>query len=448
MSFPFYQKLLLLILDSVVYFCITWVICNFFSENYRLDGLNIAVGYIVIHLCLYLYDLYKLNSLSLRVSSALKAFLAFGSSALLFYLLDILFFLFVGKDLIFEKKLLLSTLIIFCCWIITFRVQFIKSLMRASNKLNWLIVASADNLDRLQRDLLESFPYYNIKLVSDKYCDLEGIIGSCEDLPGLLSREWYGVAVENNFSLNEDIEKSLLEKKVHGTRFYELSTFYEKIFHKVPVLLVKDSWFLFGGSFEILHSSFHLKLKRMLDIFLAVTLLILSFPIVLIAIIFIKFSDGGPVFFSQKRIGAHGGAFTLYKLRTMKVNSETNGAAWASKNDPRIILFGNTLRKYRIDELPQLLNVIRGEMSFVGPRPEQEYFVEQLRTEIPYYDLRHLVKPGLTGWAQVSYPYGASVNDAIEKLQYDLFYIKHCNIILDAFITLKTIRTVLGRSGR
>jgi lipopolysaccharide/colanic/teichoic acid biosynthesis glycosyltransferase len=155
------------------------------------------------------------------------------------------------------------------------------------------------------------------------------------------------------------------------------------------------------------------------------------------------------VFYRQRRVGHNGALFVLTKLRTMRVDAEADGAQWADNNDPRVTRVGRFLRRYRIDELPQFLNVIRGEMSFVGPRPERPEFVEKLRRKIPYYDERHTVRPGITGWAQVNYPYGATVEDAFRKLEYDLFYLKHMSAVFDFAIVFETVRIVLfGRGAR
>jgi exopolysaccharide biosynthesis polyprenyl glycosylphosphotransferase len=171
-------------------------------------------------------------------------------------------------------------------------------------------------------------------------------------------------------------------------------------------------------------------------------------PLILVSAILIKLTSPGPILYRQERVGLHGRHFSVFKLRSMSQNAEASiGPAWASKNDSRVTAVGRILRKYRIDELPQLFNVLRGEMSFVGPRPERPYFVEQLKQRIPYYDLRHYVRPGITGWAQVMYPYGASITDAYEKLQYDLYYIKHLSVLLDIMILPKTLRVVLSGNG-
>jgi exopolysaccharide biosynthesis polyprenyl glycosylphosphotransferase len=191
-----------------------------------------------------------------------------------------------------------------------------------------------------------------------------------------------------------------------------------------------------------------LRIKRIIDVFLAIIILILAFPLMIIIPILIKLDSKGDIIYSQKRTGLNGEEFTIRKLRTMVEDAEKDEVEWAQENDPRVTRIGKILRALRMDELPQLVNVLLGEMSFVGPRPERPDFNKKLEKHIPYYDLRHLIKPGITGWAQVMYPYGASIDDAREKLQYDLYYIKNYSLFLDLVIAMKTIRVVLFGKGR
>ena len=189
--------------------------------------------------------------------------------------------------------------------------------------------------------------------------------------------------------------------------------------------------------------------RRVLNAGLAIVGFMLSLPLMLLTAIAVKFDSAGPIFYTQERVGKNGRTFRIIKFRSMRTDAEKNGAVWATASDPRVTRVGRIIRKLRLDELPQFINVIRGDMNFVGPRPERPVFVEQLEKEIPYYSQRHLVKPGLTGWAQIKYSYGGSVEDAMEKLRYDLYYIKNQNLLLDAGIIFETVKTVLfGRGGR
>ena len=244
------------------------------------------------------------------------------------------------------------------------------------------------------------------------------------------------------------ITEKLLQYKLEGLQYYNYLEFYETYENKLPISHLSPKWFLENTVFEIYHNNFNLKAKRLLDLLFALLIGIFAAPVIVLAAIIVKLESKGPIFFIQERIGEGNKKFNIVKFRSMTTDAEKDGPQWASKNDNRVTKFGKIMRATRIDELPQLWNVLRGEMSFVGPRPEREYFIQQLEKEIPYYNLRHTVKPGLTGWAQVMYPYGASVEDAYRKLQYDLYYIKHHSIPFDVKVLLKTVTIVIFGKGR
>lgn len=241
---------------------------------------------------------------------------------------------------------------------------------------------------------------------------------------------------------------AVLMCKLNNIQILDAPTVYERVQDKLMLESITPSWFIFSDGFH--RSTFFKFCKRAVDIVLSVTgLLLMStfFPIIALAI---KLDSKGPVFFRQLRVGISEKQFMLYKFRSMRQDAEQHsGAVWAEKNDPRVTNLGRFLRNSRIDEIPQLINVLKGDMSFVGPRPERPEFVEKLKQIIPYYSKRHFIHPGLTGWAQVRYPYGASVEDAIEKLRYDLYYIKNIRPFLDTLIFFETIKVVLfGRGVR
>ncbi len=232
--------------------------------------------------------------------------------------------------------------------------------------------------------------------------------------------------------------------KIH---FFDATTFYEKITGKIPVAVIEHIWFLENLAEN--KKSFYERTKRIEDILLGFVILAASLPLFPFIIAAIKLSSRGPVFFYQKRVGKNDDIFSMVKFRTMVTTAEAHGPQWAVKNDHRITAVGKFLRKTRLDEIPQLWNVLRGNMSLIGPRPERPEFVDELQQTIPFYKQRLLVKPGLTGWAQVMGPtYGGSKDGSLEKLQYDLFYIKNRSLSLDLSITLKTIRTILSLKGQ
>jgi exopolysaccharide biosynthesis polyprenyl glycosylphosphotransferase len=256
------------------------------------------------------------------------------------------------------------------------------------------------------------------------------------------------IVISPNHHSSFDEQQLLIEYRLAGVPIFSLSDFFESHLFLVPVEQIKSDWFIRTQGFSMLHNSLALRGKRLADIFVAVCLLIVTFPIQVVVACLIKASSAGPIYFNQVRVGLKGEEFLLRKFRTMIIDAESKGAQWASNNDPRITGLGRFLRKSRIDELPQCWNILKGEMSIIGPRPERPEFTSSLREEIPYYDLRHIVKPGISGWAQVMYPYGASREDALHKLQYDLFYIKHQSLLLDLNILLRTIKIVVRQKGR
>lgn len=242
--------------------------------------------------------------------------------------------------------------------------------------------------------------------------------------------------------------RDILGCKLSGIEIVDALSFYEQITGKLLVEKMHPSWFIFSNGSRV--TPFTRFSKRVFDLLFATLGLILIAPLLPLIALAVKLDSPGPVFFRQVRVGKGEKNFTLYKFRTMCKDAEKGtGAVWARENDPRVTRLGKFLRKTRLDEVPQLYNVLRGDMSFVGPRPERPEFVSKLQEEIPYYSNRHYVKPGATGWAQVKYPYGASVEDAVEKLCYDLYYIKNFSLVLDFMIILETVKVVLfGRGAR
>jgi sugar transferase (PEP-CTERM system associated) len=237
-----------------------------------------------------------------------------------------------------------------------------------------------------------------------------------------------------------------MECKLAGLIVTEFQSFWERQTGQIELDEVNPSWLIFSQGFRM--SLLRAAAKRAFDIVVALIILLATLPITLIAIVAIKLDSPGSVFYRQERVGAKGQIFNVLKFRSMRTDAEKDGVArWAQSNDARVTRVGRFIRKTRIDEIPQLLNVLAGEMSFVGPRPERPIFVENLTQKIPYYDVRHRVKPGITGWAQINYPYGASDEDAKAKLSYDLYYVKNWNLFLDAVILFQTARVVLWQEG-
>lgn len=242
--------------------------------------------------------------------------------------------------------------------------------------------------------------------------------------------------------------KEVLNCKLNGIDIMDAPSFYEQMLGKLLIENARPSWFIFSDGFKV--TIFRKYFKRIFDVVIAVLCLTISLPFLFVVPVLIKLNSKGPVMFRQKRVGEGEKIFTLYKFRTMIDGAEKEtGPVWSRENDVRVTKLGKFLRKSRLDEIPQLFNVLKGDMSLIGPRPERSFFVESLRKQIPYYSERHCVKPGITGWAQVRYEYGDSIADALEKLRYDLYYIKHLSFLLDFLIIFDTAKVIfLGRGGR
>jgi len=290
-------------------------------------------------------------------------------------------------------------------------------------------------------ELVSSYgvPVVRTDLSLPDYCDINDI----EEIVVAMDERRRNTDAAGGLPLDE-----LLECRLRGIRVCDVQEFIEREAAKVDVDLLRPSWIVFSDGFVT--STWRLATKRLFDLAACSLLLLVAWPFMLLTMLSIWLEDGlrAPVFYRQKRTGLDGKTFEVIKFRSMEINAEKSGqAVWATHNDPRVTRVGAIIRKIRVDELPQLFNVFKGDMSFVGPRPERPVFVEELKQKIPYYDQRHRIKPGITGWAQLCYPYGASVDDAKEKLQYDLYYLKNHSLLLDMIILLQTVEVVLVGEG-
>ena len=240
--------------------------------------------------------------------------------------------------------------------------------------------------------------------------------------------------------------QELLECRLRGVAITDLASFFERERCQLHLESLNMSWMIFGEGFR--QGFVRETVKRFFDVVVSALLLLAMLPVMIITALAILLEDGKPIFYRQERVGQGGRSFTIFKFRSMRSDAERDGRPrWAGADDDRTTMVGRIIRKLRIDELPQILNVLRGDMSFVGPRPERPFFVEQLAAKIPYYSARHSIKPGITGWAQVRYPYGASLDDAVEKLQYDLYYVKNHTLFLDIMVLIETVQVVLWGKG-
>ena len=294
-------------------------------------------------------------------------------------------------------------------------------------------------------------PSYQIAgyIVQDPSKEYPGckILGGFTDIYGLAKRQEINRIIvsipEHDESMPID---GLLNCRIKGIQVEDASLLYERLTTKIALEKLHPSYLIFSEGF--VQFKFTYIFKRFLDIWLAIFGLILALPIIVVTAVLIKLTSKGTVFHKQKRVGMEGKIFTLIKFRSMCFDAEkTTGPVWAKQNDSRITWIGRIIRKLRIDEIPQMLNVLKNDMSFVGPRPERPFFVEELKEHIPYFTERLVVKPGITGWAQINYMYGSSKDDALHKLQYDLYYIKNMSIFLDIMILFRTVKVVIRREG-
>jgi len=360
---------------------------------------------------------------------------------------------FWGTDPTFGRGIFPVAFALQAAWSTLWRVYLGRWVYEQAGQIRWLVIGTGEQALSLRADFVRSNAQGELLFLAEGpgASALESgltSIGSVEDLERVAAESWSGVIVALTDPAPESLVHQLMVLRFSGVRVYGIADFYEQLWFKVPVLHTRHGWLVFAHGFDLLHNPLGLRIKRLTDAFLALVLLLVTLPVMLLAAIAVKLESRGPVIFRQARTGLGGNEFEILKFRSMTDNAERDGPQWAQKSDPRITRVGRVLRLLRIDELPQLVNVLKGEMSFIGPRPERLVFNAQLEEEIPLYNLRHLVRPGITGWAQVMYPYGASVEDAREKLQYDLYYIKNYSVLLDIGIVFKTLRVVLLGKGR
>lgn len=324
---------------------------------------------------------------------------------------------------------------------LTFGLVVLRPVVRSVNRRNerdgTLIVGSEIMARKLYKELVDGDVFDQVRVID--YSELENLA----DRSGITRIIIADPEMQNDAASTQ----ALIDFKLRGTPIETAAESFERSSRKVWIEGLSPERLILGEGF--CPSRIYLACKRILDIALSSALLIATAPLMAVIAIAIKLETPGKVVFSQERVGYLGRRFTVYKFRSMRQDAERHtGPTWAKENDERITPLGAVLRKCRLDELPQVWNVLRGEMSFIGPRPERPYFVDLLKSKIQYYDLRHYVKPGITGWAQVMYPYGASVEDSYHKLQYDLYYAKHISLRLDLLILLKTVKVVIAGEGR
>ncbi len=418
-------------------------------DRYPILGKALLLA-LIFQVFLHLRDVYQSPKSSTTAAFAVRLGQAL---AMAFVLLCVLYFFVpsveVGRG-VFVISLALGTI-----FLVGWHVMLRQYFMSRKPESNVLVLGTGELARELVRVILQK-PELGLGVrgfVSDQP-DLVGIsivnpsvIGLYEDLPSLVAKHNIDrIVVELKDRRGKLPVRELLDFKTRGIAIEDATSFYERITGKIAIENLKPSWMIFNEGFEL--SRRRMIQKQAVASFLSALFLLLFSPIFMLLMLLIKLDSRGPVFFRQNRVGQGDRVFTLWKFRSMRQDAETGtGAVWAAKDDPRVTRVGRFLRKMRLDEVPQLINVIRGEMTLVGPRPERPEFVKDLEAKIPFYALRHSVKPGVTGWAQIRYGYANTMQHTIEKLQFDLFYIKNMSWLLDALILFETVKTVVLRRG-
>lgn len=406
----------------------------------------------VLQGCLYYADLYNIRTLGDRRELFVRLVQALAAAS---FVLAALYYWFpswvIGRGVIVIAALLLVCVI--PGWRLVF--EWLSRNIRARERL--LLVGTGAAAIDLARELFDRRHELGVEIVG--FVDPDparvgapvlnpGVVGTIEDIPSIVRAKSVDRVVVSLADARGKLPMDkLLEMKLDGVTFDHLASVYEQYTGKIAVENLRPSWLIFSPGFKT--SRLLSMSKRLIDVVAAGAGVVVALPLMVLVAVAIRLTSHGPVLYHQRRVGLHGRIFVVHKFRSMRPDAEgATGPVWAAKNgDERVTPFGSALRRTRLDELPQLWNVLRGDMSLVGPRPERPEFITELTKQIPFYRQRHVVRPGLTGWAQVRYTYGASVEDALQKLQYDLFYIKNMSIALDLFIIFSTIKTVVRRKG-
>ena len=413
------------------------------------DAWKIALITGLCQLCFYYNDLYDLTIVHSSRELLIRLLQAAGAASILVALLYL-----VMPSLALSNGIFVSSLVIFLIAIIAWRLLFNRLAYASHLEERVLIVGTGATARMVARQIQSQhdFGYRVIGYIDEAPDRGTGVLnpatlGVAEDIPRIV--EHYDVdriVVGLSDRRGRLPISELLQAKLSGVRVEDATTTYERLTGKILIDDLKPSWLIFSDGFVI--SRWKRFCKRAIDLVLSSVVFVITAPLTLLTALAVYLDSEGPVLYCQERVGEGGKRFTLYKFRSMRVDAERDGTpVWARDNDERITRVGRFIRMTRLDELPQLWNVLRGDMSFVGPRPERSFFVEQLEKEIPFYQQRHAVKPGVTGWAQIKYEYGSSIEDAMEKLRYDLYYIKHLSIALDLSIVFDTVKVVMFGKG-
>jgi len=409
---------------------------------------KIVIVTALCQLCFYYNDLYDLTVVATNREFVVRLLQAAGAAAIVLAAAAV-----AVPNLILDPATFVTALGVFVVAVISWRATF-NYLARDPHLEERVLVigtgATARALARLIA-LQQDFAYRLVGFVEERddvpVVRQRDILGTAGDIDRIVTAQHVDRIVVGLSDRRGHLPiEPLLRAKLSGVRVEDATTTYERLSGKILIDDLKPSWLIFSDGFRA--SRLTRFVKRTLDLALSIIGVLLGAPLMALTALAVKLDSRGPALYSQERVGENGRVFTVFKFRSMRTDAEQAGRPiWAKDQDDRITRVGRFIRKTRLDELPQLWNVMRGDMSFVGPRPERPFFVEQLAREIPFYIQRHAVKPGLTGWAQVKYQYGSSIEDAMEKLRYDLYYIKHLSIVFDLTIVLDTVKVILFGKG-
>lgn len=407
----------------------------------------ITLSYLAIF---YFFDLYELKPNYFTVNSFVNILISILVSAVLISFLKYGLFLFpIGRGIFILANLIILVFVFiwrgFCHQLFKYLIKpkrlIIVGAEKAGQEIAQVIESTVNDFELLgfldddERKKGKFFAEIKLK-----------VLDSTDKIPALIEDNKVDqIVLANPQEKNPLLTKNILNARLKGIEVIDMPDMYQLLKERIPIKYIQDDWLLKEKGFDLSGKIFMIKVKRLIDITIPSLILLVSLPLWPIIALFIKINSKGPVFYTQERVGKNESFFSLYKFRSMIDKAEKKGAVWADENDKRITFVGKILRKVHLDELPQLLNVIKGDMSLLGPRPERPEFVEDFKKKIPYYSFRHFIKPGLTGWAQVNYPYASSLKDSGEKLEYDLYYISHMNLLLDLKILLKTAKTIVFR---
>ena len=410
---------------------------------------KIGLVTVVCQLCLYYNDFYDLTLVQSSRELVVRLLQAVGAASIVLAALY-----FTMPDLMIGDGIFVSALFVFVVGILGWRLLFNQLTGSLKLQERVLVVGTGETARKVVRQILDQreFAYRIIGFIDDDASRVgerivnPGIIGTPADMAALIERHHIDRIVVGLSDRRGKLPvEELLRAKMAGVRVEDATTTYERVTGKILIDDLRPSWLIFSDGFRV--SRMTRWIKRSIDLTLALVFGILSLPLMVLTAIAIAIESGRPILYCQERVGENGKTFTLCKFRSMRTDAEQGTPVWARDGDDRVTRVGRFIRLTRLDELPQFWNVLRGDMSFVGPRPERPFFVAELAKAIPFYQQRHAVKPGLTGWAQVKYRYGSSLEDAMEKLRYDLYYIKHLSVFFDLTIVFDTVKVVLFGKG-